>query len=90
MIAAKSATVRSSGLPRFITCEQWKRITITAEDCPRISPAFLDEERQALGPLFFASEYRCEFVDTVDQVFSHETVMGALSATVTPLFGSET
>jgi hypothetical protein len=28
----------------------------------------------------------CEFVDTVDQLFRSEDVMGAVSSTVTPLF----
>jgi hypothetical protein len=67
----------------------WQRVTITADDCPRIAPAFLEEERASLGPLWFASEYECAFVDTVDQVFGFEVVMGALTQDVTPLFGAD-
>ena len=51
-----------------------------------ISKAFLDEERRSLPPLWFASEYLCEFVDTIDQVFGYEDVMRAVSPTVQPLF----
>lgn len=64
----------------------WEKVKITAEQCPRISAAFLEEERATLGEHFYRSEYLCQFVDTVDQVFSYEHVMGALSSTVAPLF----
>ena len=67
--------------------EDWERIKITAHECPRISRAFLDEEQRTLPPLWFASEYLCEFVDTVDQVFAYEDVMRAVTTTVEPLFG---
>jgi hypothetical protein len=66
--------------------EGWERIKITAYDCPRISPAFLEEERRTLPALWFQSEYLCEFVDTVDTVFSSAYVHAALTAAVEPLF----
>jgi len=65
----------------------WHRVKITAHDCPRISPTFLEEERTSLGDWWFQQEYLCEFVETVDQVFSYDLVMGAVSAEVRPLFG---
>jgi hypothetical protein len=67
--------------------DTWERIEIPATDCPRISEEFLAEERQSLGDWWFRQEYGCEFVETVDQVFSFEQVTGALSAEVKPLFG---
>lgn len=67
--------------------EHWQRVKVTAYDCPRISPAFLEQERAALGDRWFNQEYLCEFSDTIDQVFAYEHVMGALDATVQPLFG---
>jgi hypothetical protein len=69
--------------------ERWERTQITAAQCPRISKAFLDEERRTLPPLWFQSEYECQFVDTVDQLFRYEDVMGAVSSTIEPLFGGE-
>jgi hypothetical protein len=66
----------------------WHKVKITAEQCPRISPEFLAEERRALGPMWYCQEYECAFVDTLDQVFSYEAVMGALSGEVQPLFGA--
>jgi len=46
-----------------------------------------EEERRSIGKLFFASEYLCEFVDTVDQLFSSDDVAAAITSEVKPLFG---
>jgi len=65
----------------------WRRVKVTAHDCPRIAPAFLEEERRALGDWWFRQEYECEFVETVDQLFGYDLVMEAITPAVTPLFG---
>jgi predicted phage terminase large subunit-like protein len=39
----------------------WRRVKITAAECPRISKEFLAEERAALGGLWYRQEYECEF-----------------------------
>ena len=36
----------------------WARVKVKAEQCPRITPAFLKEERDTMGDLFYRSEYR--------------------------------
>jgi hypothetical protein len=65
--------------------EQWKngegyqRTKKTALDCPRISQAFLDKERKRLGPLMFAQEYLCEFIDPGASAFSSELIDACLS-----------
>ena len=56
-------------------------------DVPRISADFLEEERRSLPTDVFAAEYFCEFCDTLESVFCHEDVHGALSDEVQPLFG---
>jgi hypothetical protein len=61
---------------------------VTAEECPRISPEFLEEERQALPAWVYRQEYECSFEETEDQVFSTEMVERAVTPEVTPLFGS--
>src|SRR5262249_4479057 len=43
----------------------WTRVRITAEDCPRIAPAFLAEEQQALGERWFRQEYFVSFEDAI-------------------------
>ncbi len=66
--------------------DTWERILITAHDCPRIKPEFLEEERQALGEWWFKQEYLCEFVETVDQVFGYDEVHSAIDEKIEPLF----
>jgi hypothetical protein len=65
----------------------WERVRITADQCPRITPEFLEEERQALGEHWFLQEYFCEFRDTVDSVFRYEDVLAACDDGLAPLFG---
>jgi Terminase large subunit, T4likevirus-type, N-terminal len=65
----------------------WERYEISASQCPRISPAFLAEERRALGPWWYQQEYDCKFSETTDQLFGYDMVTAALSADVVPLFG---
>ena len=67
----------------------WERYEVPAEECPRISEAFLEEERLSLPRRVFDQEYRCMFTETEDAVFSVEDVASALDPAVTPLFGSE-
>jgi len=67
---------------------QWERIEVPASQIPRIPAAFLEEERRALGP-WYDQEYCCAFLDAQFAVFSYESVMGALSDAVQPLFGGQ-
>lgn len=56
---------------------EWERITVPALACPRISPAFLQEERASLGPWWYAQEYDCEFTDAATSAFAWDTVEAA-------------
>jgi len=42
----------------------WERYEVPASQCPRISEAFLDEERSDLPPFIFRQEYECSFEET--------------------------
>ena len=46
------------------------------------------ETNSSQGEWWYKQEYLCEFVETVDQVFSYESVMGAITPEVKPLFGT--
>lgn len=59
--------------------DSWQRTCITALDVPRISEAFLEEERRTLGDWWFRQEYMCEFVDTTDQLFSYDDIQAAIT-----------
>lgn len=47
----------------------WYKVKITAEDCPRITDEFIQEELEASGEWWVKQEYFCEFVDSEDQLF---------------------
>lgn len=57
----------------------WERFSVPANACPRISPEFLEEERQTLGDAWFRQEYLCEFVESKDQIFPDDLLDSALS-----------
>lgn len=66
----------------------WVRVKVPASECPRIDAAFLEEERRALTPLEFSSEYECSFVESEGQLFAVEDIQAMGSdTTVRPLFG---
>lgn len=52
----------------------WERIKITAEECSRISPEFLEEERASLGEWWYTQEYECAFLDAESQAFGRAEV----------------
>jgi hypothetical protein len=66
----------------------WERYEVPARECPRISEAFLAEERRSLPDWVYRQEYLCSFEETEDAVFTTEMVDGAVSANVRPLFGA--
>ena len=68
--------------------EAWKRISVPATDCPRIAVDFLKQERESMSEWRFRQEYMCEFVETVDQIFSYDVIRAAFDPAVTPLFTS--
>jgi hypothetical protein len=66
----------------------WRKIKITADQCPRIDKEWLERERQMIGDWWYLQEYFCEFVETNDQVFSYDDIQSALDPNIKPLFGS--
>lgn len=66
--------------------DRWTRFSVPATECPRISPAFLAEEREVLGERYFNQEYMCEFYATDDALFEESAVRRAVSADTKPLF----
>ncbi|HXG84821.1 MAG TPA: phage terminase large subunit [Pyrinomonadaceae bacterium] len=67
----------------------WRKIKITADQCPRIDRDWLERERQMIGDWWYLQEYFCEFVETNDQVFSYDDIQTALDADIKPLFPKE-
>ena len=42
--------------------EGWQKIEVTWDQCPRISPEFVEEEKKERGSIVVAQEYGCQFV----------------------------
>ena len=66
--------------------EGWHRVKVAADQCPRLSQEFLDEEFRELGPQMFKQEYGLEFVDDIEAVFSTAIIDRAFSDEVRPLW----
>ena len=63
---------------QWIRGENWERIKVTADECPRIKPEFLAAERETLGPLVYEQEYQCVFHDAETSAFASELIEAAL------------
>lgn len=62
----------------------WHRISIKSTECPRIDREFLEQEREALGPLLFGQEYLCEFHDAENAAFLAELIDAAFVGSFEP------
>ncbi len=58
--------------------QDWLKIKITADQCPRITKAFLDQERRDLGERWFAQEYLCSFEESEAALFGYDVIQRAL------------
>ncbi|HVW85229.1 MAG TPA: terminase family protein [Bryobacteraceae bacterium] len=64
---------------------EWARVRGPATECERISKKFLEEERAEMGPVEFAREYLCEFMDSGAGVFDRDLVEAAVDPSVDAL-----
>jgi hypothetical protein len=69
--------------------QDWHRVKVTAEECPRLSEEFLRQEKREIGRWMYRQEYLCEFVDPVGQMFRTDEIEGAFDPDVEPLFETE-
>jgi hypothetical protein len=67
----------------------WERYEVPASQVPRISEAFLEEERRALPARMYRQEYECSFEEVDDAVFAYDLIEEAITPEVAPLFGPE-
>ncbi len=70
--------------------DDWERIRVTADRVPRISRAFLEAERRALGDQWYRQEYMTEFTAAAGAVFNPADILRAMSSDVEPLFAAGT
>jgi len=65
--------------------DNWKRIQIPANLCPRITDEQLEAQRRSLGDMFFQQEFMCEFVELEDSSFKYDLIQRAFDDTIEPL-----
>jgi phage FluMu gp28-like protein len=66
--------------------DDWTRTRVSADQCPRISQEFLDEELRELGAQRFSEEYGLEFLDPDEAVFPSAIIEAAFTEEVRPLW----
>jgi hypothetical protein len=64
----------------------WERYEVPVTQIPRIPEEFLEEERAALPPWVYRSEYMCSFEETEDTVFTANLIERAVTDEIQPLF----
>lgn len=82
MLSVTGGTMDLSGTPKgkqgyFFDCSKKKSFTkfhITAEQCPRHSKEFLEEEKNTMSKLEYAQEYLAMFLEDVQRMFTDEWI----------------
>jgi hypothetical protein len=64
----------------------WRRVKVTAYDCPRLTDEYLEEERKALGDRWFAQEYLCRFNELSGALFRQDDIEAAFEGGFEPMF----
>ena len=54
--------------------EEWERIKITADQCPRITKKFLKREKLAMPHWFYKQEYGCSFEESEAATFDYDDI----------------
>ena len=60
----------------------WERVRVRADECPRIPPEALVEERRVLGEALYQQEFEAEFVEAGSLAFRREAVEAAFQEDV--------
>jgi hypothetical protein len=63
----------------WINGENWERFTVKATDCERITPEFLESEKNSMPEFVFRQEYFCEFTDSDTQIFPSELIENSIN-----------
>lgn len=63
----------------------WERYSVPANECPRITPEFLEQERNKMPEWFFKQEYMCEFAETQDSMFAFSDIAAMFDSSVKPV-----
>lgn len=94
MMAVSEGKVFAIGTPHgkrgwfydsWTNSHEFKKIKVTADQNPRISSEFLEQERKALGQYWYEQEYFCEFHQSEASLFRYDVIQRALCADIEEL-----
>jgi len=94
MMAVSEGKVFAIGTPHgkrgwfydsWTNSNEFEKIKVTADQNPRISPEFLEQERKALGQYWYEQEYFCEFHQSEASLFRYDVIQRALCADIEEL-----
>ncbi len=71
--------------PEVNSQEEFLRISVQADDCPRISPRFLEEQRAVMTGDSFRQEHMCEFIGSGDALFDPDLIEAAMDDDLEPI-----
>jgi hypothetical protein len=60
--------------------EGWKKISVAAKDCPRISKEYLAEQLKEMGPTRYAQEFELAFLDNDEAAFNTAIIDAAFTS----------
>jgi hypothetical protein len=63
----------------------WHKENITADQCPRISGAFLEAEKHRMPERWFLQEYQNHFLDPMDSIFRQEDIDALVDPSIQPM-----
>ena len=58
---------------------------MTAEECPRISAEYLAIKQETMPERWFLQEFRAQFLDPADAIFTSDMVLKALDSDLDPI-----
>ncbi len=64
----------------------WDRFFSPTAECPRVSPEYLEEQRQSMPEILFRQEFNCEFLDSSTSFFPELLLERAIDDTLDPFF----
>jgi hypothetical protein len=64
----------------------WERTQVTVDQCSRITPDFLSQQRAEMSEQEYQSEYMCAFVENDAQMFPTEIINAAFSDDILPIW----
>jgi hypothetical protein len=58
--------------------DEFYKVKVTADQCPRISPEFLARERREMGEWLYKQEYGCEWTENEDSLLPYEVLQRSM------------